>query len=192
MTKPTSSHTSRSPEYALLGFLYEGPDHGYDLHQRLVTDLGQVWHVSQSQTYNILKRLEKEGDLAVNMAAQKKVHDRQVLKITPSGRKRFEAWLKTPTGSSVRAIRLEFITRLYFIQKIAPENLLSTLDAQSAEINASLTRLEVNLAAIPAEQDFNRLSLRLRIQQLHSVLNWLAECRKAFDLNSNHSRRNSL
>jgi DNA-binding PadR family transcriptional regulator len=179
MTKPT--HSSRSPEYALLGFLYAGPGYGYDLHQRLVHDLGQVWRVSQSQTYNILKRLEKEGDVLAATIVQKKLPDRQDLKITPAGRKRFEAWLNTPTGSSVRAIRLEFITRLYFIQKYAPENLLPSLDAQVTEINASLTRLEANEAAVPADQTFNRLSLRLRIQQLRSVLDWMVECRKAFD-----------
>jgi DNA-binding PadR family transcriptional regulator len=181
MARPTPNHTSRSPEYALLGFLYEGPAHGYDLHQQLTKELGQVWRASQSQTYNILKRLEKQGDITVTTIRQEKLPDRQRLKLTLSGRKRFEAWLNMPTGSSVRAIRLEFITRLYFIQKIAPEILLPILDAQAGEIIASLTRLEVNQAAVPVEQTFNRLSLRLRIQQLHSVLNWLVECRTAFD-----------
>jgi len=185
MSKPTPSHSSRSPEYALLGFLYESPVHGYDLHHRLVNELGQIWRASQSQTYNILKRLELRGDVAATTIKQAKLPDRQVLKITTSGRKRFLTWLNTPTGSSVRAIRLEFITRLYFTQKFATENLLPILDAQAAEINASLTRLEVDQASIPAGQTFNRLGLGLRTQQLRSVLNWLVECRKAFANKSN-------
>ena len=36
---------------ALLGLLAIRPDHGYELHQRLSNDLGQVWHISLSQTY---------------------------------------------------------------------------------------------------------------------------------------------
>ena len=59
-----------SPEYALLGLLDLQPMHGYELHQRLTKELGQIWHVSLSQAYNILKRLEHKnliyGDLALN------------------------------------------------------------------------------------------------------------------------------
>lgn len=190
MFKSTHSHSSRSPEYALLGFLYENPAHGYDLHHRLVAELGQVWHASQSQTYNILKRLETHKDVAATTIKQANLPDRQVLKITPFGRKRFLAWLNTPTGSSVRAIRLEFITRLYFTQKYFPKNLLPILDAQAVEINSSLTRLEADQAALPAEQTFNQLGLRLRIQQLRSVQNWLVECRKTFT-NKTYIERNS-
>ena len=52
-----------SPEFALLGLLAIKPAHGYDLYQQLITDLGQVWHLSQSQAYAILKRLETRGDI---------------------------------------------------------------------------------------------------------------------------------
>lgn len=47
-----------SPEFALLGFLWAGSMHGYDLHRRMNEQLGHVWHLSQSQAYAILKRLE--------------------------------------------------------------------------------------------------------------------------------------
>lgn len=64
----TSSNESRrtsglSPEYALLGFLERPPAHGYELHQRLLEHLGEIWHVSLSQTYNILTRLEEVESL---------------------------------------------------------------------------------------------------------------------------------
>ncbi len=173
-------HGSLSPEFALLGFLYERPSHGYDLHQQLVTELGFVWHISQSQTYNILNRLETRGDISSNVLEQEKLPPRQVLQITSKGRDRFDAWLEMPTGSSVRAIRLEFITRLYFVQRIAPEKIQPLLDSQSDEIFASINSLELIHARLPGDQTFNRLSLQLRIRQLKSVLDWLGECRKAF------------
>jgi PadR family transcriptional regulator, regulatory protein AphA len=173
-------HGSLSPEFALLGFLYEQPSHGYDLHQKLATELGFVWHISQSQTYNILNRLETRGDISSNLLEQEKLPPRQVLQITSKGRDRFEEWLEMPTGSSVRAIRLEFITRLYFAHWIAPERIQPLLDGQSAEINATINRLELNQSRLPADQTFNRLSLQLRIRQLKSILDWLVECRKVF------------
>src|SRR3972149_8731469 len=52
---------SLSPEFALLGFLYPKPDHGYDLHQKFLKELGYVWHLSQSQAYAIFKRIEQKG-----------------------------------------------------------------------------------------------------------------------------------
>jgi PadR family transcriptional regulator AphA len=174
MPEPSPSHRSRSPEYALLGFLYTQPNHGYDLHRLLVVELGQAWHVSQSQAYAILKRLETQGYISSTTVEQERLPAIQYLKITKAGRLRFEAWLET------RAIRLEFITRLYFTQKLAPERTLPMLEAQAAEVNNTIDRLKASQAALPDGQTINRLSLRLRIQQLKSILLWLDECRQAF------------
>lgn len=180
MPKSPTSHRSRSPEYALLGFLYAKPSHGYDLHRLLIAELGETWHVSQSQTYNILKRLETQGYISSTTVEQEKLPAIQYLKITTAGRRRFEAWLETPTGSSVRDIRLEFITRLYFAQKLDPERIPPMLEAQTSMVQNALARLEASRAALPDGQLFNRLSLQLRIQQLRSVVDWLDKCRKAF------------
>jgi PadR family transcriptional regulator, regulatory protein AphA len=179
MPGSTVSHRSRSPEFALLGFLFLKPDHGYNLHRLLIAELGQTWHVSESQTYNILKRLETQGYITATLQ-QNKIPAIQSLAITPAGQQRFKAWLEAPTGSSVRAIRLEFITRLYFAQKLFPERISSLLEAQTAEIQHALARLEASLASLPDEQKYNHLSLQLRIQQLKSILDWLGECQKAF------------
>jgi DNA-binding PadR family transcriptional regulator len=180
MPKSPASHRSRSPECALLGFLYLQPGHGYDLHRLLIAELGETWHVSQSQTYNILKRLETQGYISSRTVEQQKLPAIQYLKITTAGRRRFEAWLEMPTGSSVRAIRLEFITRLYFAQRLAPERILPMFDAQTTEVQKTLGGLEARQAALPDGQTFNRLSLQLRIQQLKAVVDWLDECREAF------------
>ncbi|MGA2111200.1 MAG: PadR family transcriptional regulator [Anaerolineales bacterium] len=186
---PQSVHHlgARSPEYALLGFLYKQRNHGYNLHQLLATELGQVWHVSQSQTYTILKRLESQGYISSTTLEQQKLPPRQLLRITASGRRRFEEWLETPSGSSVRAIRLEFITRLYFAWKLFPDMIPALLEAQSAQISASLTRLDISRTAVAPEQTFNRLGLDLRIEQLRSVRDWLARCAEAFG-SSTHRR----
>jgi DNA-binding PadR family transcriptional regulator len=124
----TSSH---SPEFALLGFLYNHPNHGYNLHRQLESELGYIWHVSQSQSYAILKRLLAQGAIHATTQGQAKLPPRQVLQITDLGRHRFEEWTKTPSGSSVRAIRLEFISRLYFARKHFPELLPEMFSVQS-------------------------------------------------------------
>jgi DNA-binding PadR family transcriptional regulator len=181
MSEKSHHASARSPEYVLLGFLYGQPNHGYALHQQLLTEFGYVWHVSQSHTYSILKRLETQGYLLSTLQEQQKLPPRQLLQLTVSGRRRFEDWLQTPSGSSMRAIRVEFITRLYFFQQYFPDRIPAILEAQSAGIQSALARLETRRKNIPTEQIFNRLSLELRIQELRSVRDWLIKCRKAFE-----------
>ena len=50
-----------SPEYVLLGLLNLQPAHGYALHERITQELGTIWHISLSQTYSLLNRLESQG-----------------------------------------------------------------------------------------------------------------------------------
>jgi len=175
----TTSASALSPEYALLGLLAQRPAHGYELHSRLLADLGQVWHLSQSQAYNILNRLEARGFIAGRMEAQEKLPARRQFELTQAGRERFEAWLRAPSGCSARAIRVEFVTRLYFAQQRDPALAGELLAAQGREVRAGLERLQSQMAETPEEQVFNRLGLQLRIQQLVSILDWLDECRHA-------------
>ena len=171
-----------SPEFALLGFLVAGPSHGYDLHQRFTTELGHVWHLSQSQAYAILKRLEQRGDISSQVVEQEKLPARQKLRITPQGCQRFFEWLETGLATNSRSIRLEFLTRLYFTQLHRPENISQIYNAQSAEIESTIVRLESLLEHLPPEQVFNRLSLDLRLQQMRLIQNWMAEIRTQFHI----------
>lgn len=176
-------HTGNlSPEFALLGFLIAGPSHGYDLHQRLSVELGHVWHVSQSQAYAILKRLEQRGDISVQVVEQEKLPARQMLYITDAGRRRFFEWLELGLGRNARSVRLEFLTRLYFTQFYRPENIAQIYNTQSAEIKSIIARLESLLERLPPEQIFNRLSLNLRLQQMQLIQNWMGEIRTQFHI----------
>ncbi len=168
-----------SPEYALLGLLAIHPDHGYNLFRRLEADLSQVWHISLSQTYNILNRLQSQGFVGEILQDQEKRPSRRQFHLTPAGRQRFQTWLDTPTHDSVRAIRVEFTTRLYFVNSINPLQAHGLIDTQIAKTQAGLKRLNAKMEELPAGQVFNRLGLELRISQLHSILTWLEGCHTA-------------
>ncbi|NJD59958.1 MAG: hypothetical protein C3F13_14455 [Anaerolineales bacterium] len=165
-----------SPEYAILGFLYRSPDHGYDLHKRISSELGTIWHASQSQTYNILNRLEAKGFIEATYIDQEKLPARQLLDITESGRQRFEEWLDKPTNNSVHAIRVEFITRLYFLKLYFPGKVKQAIDMQLEVVKAGLDQLNLHRENIPEEQAIEQLALDLRIKLLASLLDWLNEC----------------
>lgn len=176
-------HTGNiSPEFALLGFLISGPSHGYDLHQRFMIELGHVWHLSQSQAYTILKRLEQRGDISARVVEQEKLPARQMLYISEAGRRRFFEWLELGIAANARSIRLEFLTRLYFTQLHRPENMSRIYEAQADEMETAIERLESLLEHLPPEQVFNRLSLDLRLRQMRLIQNWMAEIRTQFHI----------
>jgi len=167
-----------SPEFALLGLLQRRPAHGYELHSRLAADLGQIWHISLSQTYNILKRLEAQGYIEGALHEQDKLPARRLFHLTPSGQERFDSWLNTSSGCSVRAIRVEFTTRLYFASEKNRAFAADLIQNQEDEIRQGLQRLRASLDEIPPMDTYNRLGLSLRISQLESILGWLDECRQ--------------
>ena len=189
-TEPQKNHQhsgTLSPEFALLGFLVSEPRHGYDLHQRFVTELGNVWHLSQSQAYAILKRLENRGDISVRLVEQDKLPARQMLRITPSGRQRFMDWLENGSGSNARSIRLEFLTRLYFSNLYTPKNTTRIYAAQYAEIENACQRLKDLIAHLPPEQAYNRLSLDLRLRQMKLIHQWMTEIKTQFHIPTGES-----
>ena len=165
-----------SPEYVLLGFLTQRPAHGYDLHEQVQRELGQVWHISLSQTYNILKRLEAKGLIVGVIQEQEKAPARRRFRLTTFGHRHFEAWLRLPAEPSARAIRVEFLTRLYFTYITDPQAAHGLIERQVAAVQAGITNLTAVLSELPTEQAFNQLGLDLRLRQLTSILDWLTEC----------------
>lgn len=170
-----------SPEFALLGFLIAEPSHGYDLHQKFQSELGHVWHLSQSQAYAILKRLEIRGDVSAEVVEQEKLPSRQIFHVTETGKHRFDVWLHE-AGHNARAIRLEFLTRLYFIRRYAPDQAARIYAIQYAEIAADIDRLADLLSNLPPGQPYNRLSLQLRLRQLRLIQEWMREIQAQFEI----------
>ena len=177
MAVKKSSYTgSLSPEFALLGFLAQSASHGYLLHKRLTKDLNQIWHVSLSQTYNILNRLESAGFIKGKLLRQSKLPSRREYYLTESGKQRFENWLISPSRSSVKTIRVEFTTRLYFASLSDHELAEKIISDQRLATHKGIAKLIRVKEGIPENQIFNNLAVNLRLKQLGSILDWLEEC----------------
>lgn len=178
-------HTSGlSPEFALLGFLDQSPAHGYELHQKLVEELGEIWHASLSQTYNILTRLESQGFVEGTPQAQEKRPDKRELNLTAAGRERFETWLHGLSACSVRAIRVEFMTRLYFLYTRNPDYAQRAIDDQIGALKNYLIHMNNKKLDLPAGCLFNQLGMSLRIRQLETLVEWLEACKSILPVHS--------
>ncbi len=131
------------PEYVFLGYLAEGACHGYVLYQRFAKDLEGLWHISESQMYASLKRLEKRGWIA---PLQEETQNRQPYGLTGKGQAAYEGWLWTPTGASPRLLKLEFLTRLYFAMRRDMDEAYGLVESQRGALEAELDRLLQDLS----------------------------------------------
>ncbi|WP_299025214.1 PadR family transcriptional regulator [uncultured Thermanaerothrix sp.] len=163
---------SPTPEYPLLALLLERPMHGYELHRVFSQDLGHIWHLSQSQLYASLARLEARGWVQGVETPTERGLLRRVFALTPRGRAEAEAWLQTPSRCSVQIIRLELPTRLYLLQQLAPQAIPNFLARQRAEIMRGLERLRAQCQTISPNQIYNRMACTLRIHQVEALLTW--------------------
>jgi DNA-binding PadR family transcriptional regulator len=164
------------PEYVFLGFLAESPAHGYQLYQQFKKDLSGLWHISESQMYASLKRLEKRGwiapdektpagaDADANTEAEagdtyKKVdklpparQSRQCYSLTATGLAAYESWLSSPSPASPRLLKLEFLSRLYFALRRDVELAYAIVEAQRSALEQELDRLTGTLLPAGGEQ----------------------------------------
>lgn len=180
MTSVPSDHrrtSGLSPEYALLGFLVQSPVHGYELHQKLLVHLGEIWHVSLSQTYNILTRLEEQGFITGTTQEQEKRPAKRRFRLTSAGRQRFEAWMASISACSVRAIRVEFMTRLYFLHARNPSDALKAIETQIVALQSHTAKLKDRMSESDPQQIFNYMGMSLRIRQLETLVESLSECK---------------
>ncbi len=165
-----------TPENLILGLLSQQPAHGYELQRRLVEALGQVWHMQLNQVYNLLKRLEARGLVTGTDEPATGAPPRRRFAVTPAGRAQFEHWLNSPTPPNVRAIRVEFTSRLYFAVTRERRLALRLVHEQAAQVAIYVADLQRQLDATPSERSFDRLGLALRVRTLTGVLAWLEDC----------------
>lgn len=165
-----------SSEFALLGFLYEKPTHGYDLH-KLVTDpngIGLIWNVKMSNLYAYLDKLDKKGYIHGTMQPGDSHPTRMEYQITEKGRNAFEAWLPSVVQHP-RDFRQEFMLRYFFLLKYQPENINTLINKQYEECSVWLANTMALFEKVNEEDQFKKSVIQFRIVQIQSMINWLDE-----------------
>lgn len=166
------------PDDTLLGLLAIRAQHGYDLLDcfQQPDGLGRVWTLSTSQLYSVLKRLERRGWIVGHDETPPNAPTRTVYRITPDGDAQMRAWLADPAPSaSIRAVRVEFLSRLYIARGLGLPT-AGIIDAQQAACARRRDALRAELR--PAREadgpdDIGQLALRLHLAQLDAVIGWI-------------------
>jgi DNA-binding PadR family transcriptional regulator len=167
-------------EYALLGFLYRQPMHGYEIHQKLLAGdgLGLVWRLKQSQLYALLTKLEQWGHISATLEPQDARPPRKVLQLTVAGRKAFREWLQAPVPQG-RHMRMEFMAKLHFARQLEPAVTATLIEGQRNICREWLAALQHQADALSAERPFEWLVYQFRIGQVEAMANWLDVCEQA-------------
>ena len=176
-------HISEPAEYAILGLLEEVPMHGYELYQRFQNrPLEQVVHIEMSQLYAFLKKLERLALIEGCQSQQGARPQRKVYHLTPAGRATLQEWLTTPVERP-RDIRIFFLLKLYFLQRLLPADLARVIADEIATCQRFLITLEAQRhgpSTIHDRAAFDQVVLQSRIYQTRALLAWLHELQTEF------------
>lgn len=172
---------SLSIELALLGFLNQGPMHGYAIHQELSdpAGLGPVWQIKLSRLYALLGKLEDAGYISAVTEPQESKPPRKIFHLTGEGRTVFQRWLQSPVQHG-RSLRLEFLVKLYFARLEGSETAARLLAVQRTLCREWLeTEREIINKERADGRRYSRLVHQFRLGQIQAMLNWLDECEEA-------------
>lgn len=171
-------------ELALLGFLLQGPQHGYQLHQ-MISDpsgLGLIWHLKQSQLYALLGKLETDGWVTSTFQGQELHPPRRVFELTQAGKKTFQEWLISPV-TAPRLIRQDFFAKLFFALREDGNVVNRLVESQREICRGWLVEFKEKLDS--SDQKSYRWSMyQYRLGQVQALQNWLDAHAMVGDFNS--------
>ena len=164
-------------ELALLGFLREGPLHGYEIHRRLSdpAGLGEVWRLKQSHLYALLTRLADEGYLSSTFEPQETRPNRRRYRLTRVGRAALRAWVKAPVARG-RDVRLDFLTKYFFAEREGPAIAERLIQAQRVVCEDWLRQQQRQAETARARRPFEWKVCQFRLGQIEAMLTWLDVC----------------
>jgi len=165
-----------TPDETLLGLLAAEARHGYQLIAcfRDPAQLGNVWNLSTSQIYAVLKRLDAQGLISGQEIGSADAPMRVEYTLTDAGMRRLEAWLSdSEPSASVRCVRVEFLSRLYLARLL---NLPTLEIVRHQKESCRQRRAALLIECDCAEPGVGRLALELEIAQIDAIFQWIDRC----------------
>jgi DNA-binding PadR family transcriptional regulator len=168
--------TPLTPDDTLLGLLAGETRHGYQLldYFRNPAQLGEVWNLSTSQLYAVLKRLSTQELIEGREIESADAPTRTEYNLTEAGHARLQHWLhEAKPPASIRHVRVEFLSRLY-IARLLNIPTIPIVRRQKAACEHKREELMEQRNLMGPGVGF--LALELVIAQLEAVLVWIDGC----------------
>lgn len=165
-----------TPDETILGLLAADARHGYELLEcfRDPVQLGEVWNLSTSQLYAVLKRLDQQGLITGEQVQSENAPTRTEYHLTDAGAERLKAWLDEPLpAASIRRVRVDFLSRLYIARLL---NVPTIPIVRRQKTACLIMREELVIQRDQSRPGIGYLALELVIGQLDAVLLWIDHC----------------
>jgi DNA-binding PadR family transcriptional regulator len=159
-----------SVRHALLALLSEGPKYGLQLREEFVARTGEVWPLNVGQVYTTLQRLERDGLVESDDAAE--AGPQKGFRITVEGEQELAGWLRTPPDLSAPP-RDELVIKVLVAMRVPGTDVHDVIQVHRrylVELMQQWTRLK-------EEEADGDLALALAVDaelfRLDSVVRWL-------------------
>ncbi|MGD9701675.1 MAG: PadR family transcriptional regulator [Acidimicrobiia bacterium] len=159
-----------SVRHALLALLSEGPKYGLQLGQEFEDRTGEVWPLNMGQVYSTLQRLERDGLVESDDAAEE--GPQKGYRITADGAVELDGWLRTPPDLSSPP-RDELVIKVLVAMRLPEIDVAELIQAHRrylVETMQDYTRLKEDAD----EHDIGLLLVAdAEIYRLDAVIRWL-------------------
>lgn len=159
-----------SVRHALLALLSEGPKYGLQLREEFEAGTGEVWPLNVGQVYTTLQRLERDGFIESEDAADP--GPQKVFRITPDGTVELAEWLRTPPDLTSPP-RDELVIKILVAMRVPGVQVHDVIQVHRryvVELMQQWTRLKES----EAEHDLHlALVVDAELFRLDSVARWL-------------------
>ncbi|HEV3213741.1 MAG TPA: PadR family transcriptional regulator [Acidimicrobiales bacterium] len=159
-----------SVRHALLALLSEGPTYGLQLRQEFEARTGDVWPLNVGQVYTTLQRLERDGLIASEGAAE---DDRQrAFRITEEGAAELSRWLETPSDVTTPP-RDELVIKVLVAARLPGADVHALIEVHRrylVQLSQEWTRLKEDEGAFDLGL---ALAVDAELFRLDAVIRWL-------------------
>lgn len=159
-----------SVRHALLALLSDGPKYGMQLRDEYEAATGDIWPLNAGQVYTTLQRLDRDGLVDSDGAAEDERQKR--FRITAQGQTELAEWLRTPPGPATSP-RDELVTKVLVATRVPGADVAEVIQAhrrQAMELMQQWTRLKEE------QTEFDlpfALVVDAELARLDGIIHWL-------------------
>jgi DNA-binding PadR family transcriptional regulator len=168
--------------HAILGFLRQQPNTGYDLKtEQFDASVAHFWRADQAQIYRTLDKLAEQDWVESRIEIQTDRPNRKIYAITAAGEAELRRWLEEVQELPIH--REPFLVQLFFAGQLDDQAIIRQMQAQLAQHEAVLQRYqEIHIPVdcpTPEERRAARLqqmTLDFGIRAEQTYIQWLKDC----------------
>jgi DNA-binding PadR family transcriptional regulator len=159
-----------SVRHALLALLSEGPKYGLQLREEFEARTGEVWPLNVGQVYTTLQRLERDGLVESDGAAQD--GPQKIFRITGQGERELAGWLRTPPDLSAPP-RDELVMKVLVAMRVPGTDVHEVVQVHRRYL-VELMQQWTRIKEAEADSDLNlALVVDAELFRLDSAIRWL-------------------